>query len=206
MKRKDPLEIQFELYEETIKIDPFLSSIPIESRVNHHKTWRRVVEEPTNIDEFSYCLIALNNLRSQGIHTPPYSALVETYKDGYKQYTLQVGHVEGSTFDNLEITEKIFDDYRELGHKILKYFNYCHLSGKAYLTDIARVDQYIYGQTNGITKPQPILVDLELHTSSRVDYSQLNMFEERFITPLEDYSNHRQKDLRNKLSSLALIS
>jgi hypothetical protein len=200
----DPLVPYFDIYEDSVTSEEFLSSLPFEDRRVAHEAWRRVVEEPTQIDEFSDCLAALALIRRHGIATPPYSAVVDTYRDGYIQYTLQVGHVEdGLHFIELDLSDsKVLADYKELGRKLLGYLDDCQKLCQLHLTDISRVDQYLYGKNNSMDAPKPILVDLELHTGQGTILYQLEMFYKRFIKPLEESANTEMPELRSELHAL----
>ena len=200
----DPFQNYFDVYEETVKMDLFLSSLPIEDRLVRHQAWRRIVEEPAAIDEFCDCLATLNTLRAFGIYTPPYSAAIDSYHDGSKQYVIQVGHVDdGIQYDELDFSDPIvLKDYKELGESLLNYFDHCEKTSQPHLTDIARVDQYLYGRNASMPDPKPILVDLELHTGNNDILYQLSMFYEDFLLPLEEKSGGKQIELKAQLQTL----
>ena len=158
--------------------------MPYIDRHGRQPAWRKLVEGSYNLTELSDALANLDSLRTFGVHTPPYSAFEEEDTDGDTARVLYVGHIEGASFEDMSLDNEIVKDYRVLGAQLLKYLRQCENESKPYLTDITKIDQYLYGIVPSTGKCAPILVDLELHNSDSSCADQLLTFYEDFIVPL----------------------
>lgn len=180
----------------------FAASLPYDNREIDREPWRRIVECAYDEPSFSEALVALDFFRACGLRTPPYTAAIEQYDDGVTNCTLYVGHVEGRQWSELNFSDSAVEEgYRVLGSNILEYFERCIDEGVAYLTDVPKLDQFIYQETPAELKGL-IFVDLELHHSNGDISDQLEMFEEEFMIPLELRTGQEQHGLREKLRTL----
>lgn len=195
--------VELERPEEVVDVRLFASSIPFSER-SVNQVWRRVVEQAYNAAELSDCLDALGTARAHGILTPAYTAAQETWTDTEVSASLYVGHVHGKPFTSLNLHDsRISYQYRVLGDNLLQYFDSCMRHNEIVLYDIASVEQYIYGVTGAMTAPEPVLVDLELHSGRGFVGDQLYVFMEEFIMPIEKSSGTAQTSLRAGLRGLA---
>lgn len=211
IKDDDPFASSISYPSEITSSQEFITSLPLSERAANHASWRRIIVGIKSETELAAKVVILEDYRNAGLIVPPYSAIVEKWSEGLADsYVLQVGHVEGSLFEKLDShVEQVNVGYTELGVKILNYLDGCWTSGRAFLTDITRIDQFVYGQTASMTKDMPVLVDLELLSCNAADLEgvellEIELFMTDFLLPLEQASEVYQQELRIRLKQLVL--
>lgn len=198
----DPFTTRMDIPDEVIESRKVLTSRTLADRYGESPSWRRIVEEPLDENEFFKNLNVLDGVQRAGIVVPPYTATVERWDDGVQNCILYVGHVDGKNFTELETVPE--NDYEDLGVKLLNYLETCCDADLPFLSDITDIHQYIYGKVSPNKEPTPILVDLELHTTGKHGLSdEIQWFIDDFLAPLEHKSSKVNEALRNRIISLA---